>query len=46
MTTFTVMLKTAAGIHRAKIEARDITQARALAHQIYGSAVQQVTILP
>jgi 2',3'-cyclic-nucleotide 2'-phosphodiesterase (5'-nucleotidase family) len=46
VTTFTLTLKTVAGIHRVKIEARDIAQAKALARQVYGNTVQQVTILP
>lgn len=46
MTVFTATLKTTAGIHRAKIKARDIAQAKALARQVYGNTVLQVTIAP
>lgn len=46
MTIFTATLKTTAGIHLVKIEARDIAQGKALARQLYGAAVLQVTIAP
>ncbi|WP_207912825.1 hypothetical protein [Novosphingobium sp. PhB57] len=46
MTTFTITLRTKAGISKTKLVARDIAQARALAAIQYGCAVLQITIVP
>lgn len=46
MTTFTITLKTRAGISRVKFAARNIVEAKELARLTYGAAVQQVTIAP
>lgn len=46
MTTFSVVLKTQAGISRVKITARNIAEARELSRIQWGAAVQDVTINP
>lgn len=45
MTTFTVMLKTAAGISRIELPARNYSEAKELARLQWGKAVQQVIIV-